>query len=340
MIKKIFFSIVNFIKFCVTNVKRLPSMISEWLNRTKHDFSSLHRSLKNIVTTNLNLGIYHMYKSNYNDAILRFKMINLLLEPANKAAYYWLGWTYFLKNERKKAIDSLTEAEDEDQVSLLNFIESIDDITHVPTQIRDMHRNITAEIFSTNFINDKMSLPKELISTLSNNMGDLPEKYKILDLGSNIGLLGYEIEKRMPVTQEVAAVEMSEDMIKLQDIYFPQHNFYNSTLCLPVDDFLEQNKQKYDVICSLNGLTFNADLQNTFDKVYYHLQENGYFAFSVRQSKEYSFFNQTMEFAYDHDQLKAKLEQSGFIILSDSKFTLEIKNNYSIFVSQKLNNKD
>ncbi|CAN0560438.1 unnamed protein product, partial [Ectocarpus sp. 12 AP-2014] len=45
--------------------------------------------------------------------------------------------------------------------------------------------------------------------------------------------------------------------------------------------------------------------------------------------------NKLLEFAYSPQYLKDTLKETGFKILSVKDFSLEIKNNYSIFVCTK-----
>ena len=85
----------------------------------------------------------------------------------------------------------------------------------------------------------------------------------------------------------------------------------------------------------MHGFAFASDLQNIFDSVFKKLQAGGYFAFAAKLSSSNHFSNATLEFSYNHEQLKDKLAKSGFKVLASNKFSLEIKNNYSIFVCTK-----
>ena len=122
---------------------------------------------------------------------------------------------------------------------------------------------------------------------------------------------------------------------------------YDKVLQIPVDEYLLKTKQKYDVICSLDGFAFTSDFKTIFQDVFSVLNDDGYFAFAVRSSQNNNFSKKLLEFSYNNAQLFNALKESGFLVLthkhvrkhievlSSKEFNLEIKNNYSIFVCKK-----
>ena len=279
----------------------------------------------------MELGIYHLKHHNWNDAIFRFKMIDKFLDPNNKIANYWLGWAYFLKNNHSKAIIHLTKAGNEDSVNLLEFVKSIDNVQYVPPQILALHRDIMAVSFIEKFASKTENLPQSIVLALNNVMQNLPEEYSILELGSNIGLLGSEINKRLQETHLITAVECSAEMIKL----VPKHTEYDRVIQAPVHEFLIQTPQDYDIIVSLEGFSFAANLTDVFNLIFSKLKGGGYFAFATCCTKDSIFSSKFLEFAYSSEYLKAELTKAGFNILFSQEIALEIKNNYCIFVCTK-----
>ena len=335
MIRNLFSSIIQGTKSIFSGIKKFPTFIKNQARRLTEEFGNLRYRLNNMASSNMELGIYHLYSRNFRDAIFRFKLVDRFLDPDNKVANYWLGWVYFLKGSYKKSIMHLTKAAEEDQVNLLAFVKSIDSTISIPEEIHEIHRDIDAELFIDKFVSKTENLPKHLVLALTESITSLPEKYSILELGGNIGLLGYEINKRMQESYTITCVEISNIMIKLQPTCFPEQKLYDEVLHTPVNKFLKQNNQQYDVICSLDGFAFDANLKNIFDNVFSMLKPGGYFAFTVRSSANNTLSSKFLEFAHNKQQVMGQLDKTGFNIISSKEIPLEIKNNYSIFVCTK-----
>lgn len=331
----IFSAIKNTTKSFVSVICGLPTFIKNQIQRLKNEFVSLREKLKNVADSNMKLGIYHLRSGNYRDAIFRFKLVEKYLDPNNKLACYWLGWVYFLKQDYKNSIIHLIKAGSEDDINLLQFVKSIDNVQYVPAQIHALYRDIRASNFIDKIRSDTYDIPKMLVLELNEVITSLPEEYNILELGSNVGLLGYEISKRMQESFYLTATEVSAEMIDLQTASYPDQEIYDKVLQMPVDEYLLKTKQKYDVICSLDGFAFTLDVKTIFQNVFSLLNDGGYFAFAVRNSKNNNFSNKLLEFSYNNTQLFNSLRATGFEVLSSKEFNLEIKNNYSIFVCKK-----
>jgi SAM-dependent methyltransferase len=335
MARKFFLAISNACKSCVTTILSFPAFIKKQMLRGINDLHQLRYNLKNIKESNMNLGVYHLRCRNYNDAIFRFKLVDKFLDPNNKLANYWLGWTYFMKLDYKKSIICLDKAGDADEVGLLSFVKSIDNVVSIPPEIYTMHRDIIADLIVDKYTSEDENLLFELVNEFNSQAQNLPEEYKILELGANIGILGDEINRRMQESYKLTAVEISEKMIALQPECFPERALYDRVVQSSAESFLANEDTKYDVVYSLEGFATSLDLKNIFRSVFSVLNERGYFAFIVRIDKQNQLSPDLLEFAYTLQYIKDVLNESGFKILSMKDFSLEIKNNYSIFVCNK-----
>lgn len=335
MTRKYFSSISKLFRTFLARLMSLPNLLKQQFARIIEDYKKLRYKLSNLAESNLDLGIYHLRCRNYNDAIFRFKLVDKFLDPGNKLANYWLGWTYFMKQDYKQAINCLTQAEDIDEIGLLAFIKSIDNATYIPSAIHAMHRDIITYIIIDKYITAEENLIIELISEFNKQAKDLPEEYSILELGANVGMLGDEIHKRMQESYTLTGVEISEKMIELQLECFPNSKPYDGMINSLVETFLEKEINLYDVVYSLDGFSTNADLKKVFNNIFSVLNTNGYFAFIVKTDKQNKLSTKLLEFAYSPQYVKEVLKESGFKILSVKDFSLEIKNNYSIFVCTK-----
>lgn len=335
MARKYFSSISNLFKSSASCIMSIPNFFRQQFKRFTDDIKKLRYKLKNLTESNLDLGVYHLRCRNYNDAIFRFKLVDRFLDPDNKLANYWLGWTYFMKQDYSKSIVCLTKAKEVDEIGLLSFVKSIDSTTFIPSAIQSMHRDIIADIIVDKYVTEEQNLIVELVSEFNNQAKNLPEEYSILELGANIGMLADEMHKRMQESYTLTGVEISDKMIQLQPKCFPNSKPYDDIINAPIDEFLEKEVNLYDVVYSLDGFATNIDLKKIFTSVFSVLNTNGYFAFVVRTDKQNGLSAKLLEFAYNPQYVRDMLEETGFMILSVNDFSLEIKNNYSIFMCTK-----
>lgn len=333
---RIFLPIKQTVASFVYFVCAIPRWFINQFNSSLNEIKNIRYNLKNISETNIKLGIHHIEKGNIYDAIFRLRLVEKFFDPNNKIANYWLGWSYLLKGDYEKSKLALAKAQDEDKVNLLSFIENIDNQKYIPQNIYNIHRSLTSNQFSQLFDSNTQNIPENLVIELNESITYLPEEYKILDLGSNMGLLGYELKRRMQEKSHISAVEISEKMIELQKSCYEEKILYDEIFNAPVDNFIKNTNVKYDIIASLDGFTFTKDLTSTFKNIYSILNTKGYFAFAVkgREAKKHS--KSIFKISYDLKEISALLHDLGLEILSFKKNNLELKNNYAIFVCRKI----
>ena len=341
MISETFLGIKNTVKSFFNFLKLLPAHIKNLIANGRNELTSLRLKLNNISESNLKLGVSHLENGNYNDAIFRFKLVEKYFDPNNKEACYWLGMTYLLKNNYKDSIIYLQKAVDIDKINLLQFVQSIDNTIKIPVEIYIQLRDVTSGKFLKKyiekFIDNNNNIPKMLISELNKNITSLPQNYNILDLGSNFGLLAYEIHKRMPDNFELTGIEVSPMTCKYEYKLYNKSlkSFHKSLGTIFPHEYLSHDAQKYDIICSLNGFSTQLDLRDILHTIYLKLNEGGYFAFSIDTAPENHFSKKSLEFSYNIDYLNNLLKETGFNVLSTIEFNVEKNNNCSIFVCMK-----
>jgi hypothetical protein len=170
-------------------ITNIPSFLRNNIRLVRQDLKRMRFTLSHLTASNLQAGIYHLINGQYFDAIFRFKFIDKLLDPGNEAANYWLAWAYFLSNKDAKAINTLAKVEDELNNDLLEFIQDINNITTIPSSVITVHRSLIARWQMMQFVDEEIELPAILIANMIHVMKKLPEEYRVLELGSNIGLV-------------------------------------------------------------------------------------------------------------------------------------------------------
>lgn len=315
-----------------------PSFVRKSISQAKENLKNLRYAASHVVESNLQLGIYYLSNSKFTDAIFRFKFIDKLLDPGNEIANYWLGWTYFLLNKDTKAIKALTKTEfaGNDSKDLLSFIQNIKNVTTIPSPIIETHRDLTAGSRMEQFIDAEINVPGILVATLDVVIAEpRATGYKILELGSNLGLLGMEVKSLMEGDNHLTGIETSGMLIKSQELTFPEVGIYDRLIQTPIRNFLAEATDKYEVIVSLDGLSYDADLQDNSSKIYALLQPGGYFALCLPTAKTPLFSRKQLQFIYQPEETNNLLQKIGFETLYTEELHLKNGCTFSIFILVK-----
>lgn len=335
--RSIFSKLTDYTKSAFIFFLNIPNLLRNQFFEIKDDFKKLKHNLKNFAETNIKLGIYHLNNQNYNDAIFRFILVDKFLRPNDPFVNYWIGWTYFLKRNYKKAVIFLEKAKSEDKIGLLKFISDIDNVSKVPNKIYSIHRGMIAEDIVGKFFNKNHNLPRDLVIQLVGAIDKLPKTYSVLEIGSNVGLIGQEIQKRMQEGFFITGVESSTAMVTLQK-QSGRDGAYDKIINSHIDDYLTDNKdQNYDIIISLDGFANDSDLTGLFHNFSTILYPQGYFAFALRLSNNRDFSKEYLEFSYNKNYVNELLKQCNFEVIADLCLDPAMKSNYFIFICKKLN---
>ncbi len=291
--------------------------------------------LRNLGPVNTELGIYHLQKNNLQDAIIRFKLVEKFFIPNDPKAFYLLGWSYFLKNHNDQAITYLDKASEADECGLGNFIRNSVDCEAIDNNIWQTYRDFVAEYYHNSFITKEINVPRNLAQmALLKISKDLPDNYNILDLGANVGLLGYEIQSRFPDNFTLIGVEPSERMVELAEV--ANNALYDRLVNQDITKFLNNCADKFDIILSLNGFSFAKDLKKSLSLIHSLLQTKGALAFSVMPSDGATALSlQHKEFIFNKVELTNTLDEIGFSDISYNELALGAGNKYLLVSCKK-----
>lgn len=324
------------IKYYYLTIINVPNLIKNKILGFKNYINDCKYKFNHLSETNYELGLDHLYRGNLGDALLRFKLVDKFFNPNNSKVYYQLGWTYFLKNNYPKAIEYLEKSNEKYKTIFINFLKNYKETNEIPTEIWGKYRDLTAKYYPNIFDNDKnIHLPYRFANESLKQITDLPDNYSILELGSNIGLVGLEIQKRFPESFTLTGVEISELMIELQKIYQPNIKIYDQTYNISIKEFLKQNSNKFDIILSFCSLSFTKDISEYFNSIYSLLNKSGYFALCLPTASDTQFSAKRKEFIFNLTELNNVLQKNNFTILVSEEIILAENNKYSIIVCKK-----
>lgn len=323
-------------KKITTKIVRAPKSFISWVVGIKDVIALMRKGLKDLPGTNIELAQYHLENGNVSDAIFRLKIIEKFFSQNNPAVHNLLGWCYFVKGDHYTAQEHLQKASKEDKAHLGEFLQNIDKIDIIPDVIYSQFRNIKAEEIVNALSSTKVNLVREFVDLLNPHLTAIPDEYKILELGSNIGMLGSEMRKLLPDIFTLAAIEPSKEMIMLEEAYFGEEENYNELDCDNVMHFLKASKKEAEIIVSLNGLGFTSKLDDVLAAIKLRLKKDGHFAFLSRVDDQSYLDKNTLEFVMNSGEIIASIEKNGLEILDSKQFVLENNSKFSIFVVKKL----
>lgn len=332
-------SIYNMIKNSIISLCRFIIKLPHYYRQKILDFKTYlmdyKNKLSNLRDTNFELGIYHLYNQNLNDAIIRFKLVDKIFSPNHQESNHWLGWCYFLKNNVEKALLHLEKAGKEDTLNLKSFLQNCYNCTEIPQDIWQQLRDITSSNYEKRFNSDKVYVPLTLVQKAIETITELPDNYNILELGSNVGRVGFEIRKRFPDSFTMIGVETSEKMKALMQIYYPKSDIYDQLIDESLIDLTKKFQNNIEVILSLSGFISTKDLFNYFGSIRSILSPNGYFAFCLPAGSKTEFSLKNKEFIFNSEDVRMNLSSQNLSLLYFDELTLEINNKYYIFVVKK-----
>lgn len=302
-----------------------------------HYISDIKYKLSNLADTNLKLGLYHLYNQRFTDAILRFKLVYKYFNPGNKEAAYWLGWCYFFKRNIPVAQEYLKNCHEADAINLKHFVTNYNLVQVIPDQIWQKLRDIIAQNYINRFFSESINIPAIFIQKILQKIEHLPEEYNILELGSNIGILGGQIQKRFKGNFHLTGVECSKKMSELGEDFYNTNDFYAFISSQNIADFLENHSanHQHHLILSLCGLSYTKDLAAYLNKIYNILHDDGYFALCALEGEKTEFDFEHKEFKYNAEKLRKEIIDNQFIIIDYSNFFNSRNSKYLLFLCKK-----
>ncbi len=315
-------------KKCVLDIK---DFFYDQKQELKSSFQRLQKNLKDLRSTNLKLAIYHMEKGNIGDAIIRLKIIDLLISSNDPEVFSNIAWCYFLRGDKKNALQYLNKIDQKDDIfDLKNFLMD-PNVEKIGDKILDEYRRISAELYLKKWQNDSVYLPKLFVTSLFEHIDELPAQCRILDIGCAAGLIAVEIDNKLEKNYNIIGVDNIKELTK----YAKQgkRQLYDNLVDLSVNDFLsKKHQEKYDIITSFCSLDFRRDLTDFFKTIKDILAKNGYFAFML-QTDDSDYLNlKNNNFVYRDEDIKKQLRLAKFEILSINSWRQNRNSSYSIFI--------
>jgi predicted TPR repeat methyltransferase len=259
------------------NVKNLFSEIfysikninfKDKIKNVKDNIDEVKYKVNNLFETNLNNGLTHYHDGHYQDALLRFKVMNYMWKN-NATVQYNLGRAYFGLKKKEKAKECFEKAlnlqpTEEEKIFIQFFLKKIDDIENIVFVPEDLKKETYNWVINS-FINDHEIHQKEIkkvfdlynryIGSIVVSNGE--ENVSLLELGcftgyhgslirsefKKIKLDGVDISEKMANRCKELKVKIVDNQeIQVYDNVFQKemHLFLNENIV----SFLNENSEK------------------------------------------------------------------------------------------------
>jgi predicted TPR repeat methyltransferase len=323
----------------ISSKYNLPNFMVALIKRLKKLFAENIEKLTNITQTNFDLGVYHMYKGNFRDAIMRFKMITWM-DSGNADSYYYIGrCLYNNDNNKQEALNNFIKATEIDKkhieakffIDLLNNKQNL----HLPSSIiRDYFNNI-ADDYSKKFINKfEYCAVDNLCNTIIANRNIFSNHLDILDLGCGTGLVGANLNDL--AIKSLTGVDFANQMLLQANrlINDNSNKIYSKTICVDIVTYLQETDKKFDLIVASGILEYVDNFQDIFQQIVSKLSDKGVFAFIIPTGIE-KFDKNKLHYIYNKNDITSIISSSGLQNIVTEDTSIYIKSSGNMWVLQK-----
>lgn len=313
---------------------RFTGWYSSIIKDTANNWYHLIYTLKHFKQSTIELGIYHLKQGNINDAIMRFMIVRKFCEPENDIVNYWLGISYYIKDNLPKALYYLAKTNSKNAQELTTMIKNIDGLDSIPPSILLTYRDATAIKRMTFWDDAAFNIPEILIHNICDVLEELPQDCNFLDIGSGFGEIGIAINNKTSEAYHLRGVDDVPIMLETLKHYHKDNKpLYDDVINQSVREFLiNKSSSKYTAIISCDSLNFEKNLSNSFQEIHSLLKKDGYFALALQTSTQTRFLSSKNIFTYAKDSVMNQLNLAEFEILIIKDIDLDKYETYTLFI--------
>ncbi|MBS0357788.1 MAG: tetratricopeptide repeat protein [Proteobacteria bacterium] len=276
-----------------------------------------------------NLGVAFMSLGRLSEAIQSFQKA-ILENPKDANAHTNLATIYIKLHDIEKAKQYFKESlrinpTDESVKFMLNALTHEHDYKKTPIQyVANLFDNYAVQYEQHLTIQLQYRLPVEFKRALS-ELTDFPKlKWRILDLGCGTGLSG-EVFKDS--AKYLLGVDLSSKMLKIAR----DKKLYNRLFEQGIQEFLLENRDKFDLIIAADVFNYVGDLKEIFQEIKPRLTDSGLFIFSVEKTSQYPYLLETTaRFSHHEKYIRELCQQFGLNILLCKEVVARIQDNQPV----------
>jgi len=336
--------IIGSVSIIVTIIRQLS--IANLRKLYNVEYKGIKEKLKDLKQTNWDLAQYHLVAGNYNDAIMRFKILQNRNYKAMECKYF-LGRIYLEKNNSVKAkryLDQYLATEDNNYRAEAKYCISVinhSDISSIPYRIICNKRDrIALNLERTDIDTSLVNRYQEIIQILRLYM---KANVKIFEIGCYIGVLGRIIKETFAGNiQYYFASEIGYEAAGIaREMYLNKKHVYDEIYLFNTISQLLINGDDYSIVLIPDILAYYPDLSHIFISTSSALKTDGIGIIVVRvikrdlmneKIKDIEFLHPIEEFRYSYDYVVASAMSSGLQLQNSS----DIGDGFELFVFKKI----
>ncbi|MCA4773911.1 methyltransferase [Wolbachia endosymbiont of Mansonella perstans] len=249
------------------NIKKAKQFAVNQYNNLYKKATAFFEKSKNLLNTNIEIGLYHFYKGHIPDAKLRFWLISIFYSNL-PVVWYNIGRCHFAMGNINKAHTYLTktlklDSNYEEASYYINKMTNPASITKLPKNLIKQYFDYIGEYFVEHWLIAKQYRGHELahmvITEIFNNS---TSALNILDLGCGTGICGHFL-KIHNTGNCITGVDISNRMLNIaRGCFIKGKPVYNELIHMEMTDFLKQERNYlYDVIIFAEVLHYLHDFQ-------------------------------------------------------------------------------
>ncbi len=290
--------------------------------------SSFKEKTMNLVRTNFELGLFHLYKHNTSDTIFRLKLV-LFFNKNHILAKYYLAICQYIQNNAKEAqiiLENLHNSNKsfEPAKYMLDFF---NDLT-IPEQnntslIRNFFNSLIDEEY---YFTDMVPVYQTITNLVTSHLADNEKKINVLDIGCGSGLC-FEYIKSSTKINRSFGVDVSEKSI---DVVTKQ-KLYTNVLCQDFQIFVEDTTEHFDLIIIDSVLHYYKNFATQLQNLKKLLTKDGFIVFTIEKSFRNTpvTFNHTLtNLAFNKEHIKEIISKTNLKLLKIELKTLQNKTFY------------
>ncbi|MBP9792241.1 MAG: class I SAM-dependent methyltransferase [Rickettsiales bacterium] len=266
-------------------------------------FVAFKKKAQDLIKTNYELGLFHLYNHNINDCILRLRIV-LFFNPNHLFAKYYLAICLYINNKTTKAEELLKdclkmEHSFKPAQYLLQFFKDLS----LPDEL---DQNLVKD-FSNALIDeevdytDKIDAYNKLTTIIKNHIADTEKQLNILDAGCGTAHCFQILKQNIKIKKSVG-LDFANNPIELVS----KQKLYTDTISKDFQLFAVTTKDTFDLIIVEEIFNYHKNFSKQLAYAKKILAKNGLLAFIVDQSHTTIpvTFNHTLtHFCYSKDYI-------------------------------------